>query len=61
MLTPAVKHREKEYRMGKHPGRVIPKNDKFLGHYKNPVPEELEGKTVTLILHFNYEVWSEHG
>ena len=61
VVRPAVKNREKEYRMGKHPGREIPQNSKFLGHNKNRVPEELEGQTVTLVLHFNYEVWSEHG
>ena len=60
VVTPPIKDRQKEYGLGQHAGRVIPQNSKFLGHNKNPVPEELKGKTITLVLDFNYDNWSEH-
>ena len=60
VVTPAIKDRQKEYGLGEHAGREIPQNSKFLGHNENSVPEELKGKSVTLILHFNYDNWSEN-
>ena len=61
VVTPPIKDRIKKYRIGRYQGRVIPRNKKFMGHWKNPAPEEFKGKSVKFILKFNYEVWSEHG